>query len=82
MSGTRLRRASLALCAAEAGIAGYLTYVHYAGLKPQGGWGASVLPINGLGRAVSRRAPAAQLSLLPSVSSPRVWRAPGYSAYW
>jgi uncharacterized membrane protein len=29
-----LRRASVALCLAGLGIAGYLTYVHYAGLRP------------------------------------------------
>jgi hypothetical protein len=29
-----LRRASVALCLAGVGIAGYLTYVHYAGLRP------------------------------------------------
>jgi uncharacterized membrane protein len=29
-----LRRASLALCLVGVGIAGYLTYVHYAGLRP------------------------------------------------
>jgi hypothetical protein len=34
MSDTVLRRASEALCLAGIGIAGYLTYVHYAGLQP------------------------------------------------
>jgi uncharacterized membrane protein len=34
MSDTALRRASEALCLAGIGIAGYLTYVHYAGLQP------------------------------------------------
>src|ERR1700758_3423515 len=34
MTGTHLRRASEALCLAGVGIAGYLTYVHYAGLHP------------------------------------------------
>jgi uncharacterized membrane protein len=29
-----LRRASVALCLVGIGIAGYLTYVHYAGLRP------------------------------------------------
>jgi uncharacterized membrane protein len=29
-----LRHASVALCLAGVGIAGYLTYVHYAGLRP------------------------------------------------
>ena len=33
-SDTFLRRASIALCVAGTGIAGYLTYVHYAGLQP------------------------------------------------
>lgn len=34
MTDTGLRRVSLTLCAAGVGIAGYLTYVHYAGLQP------------------------------------------------
>ena len=34
MTGLSLRRASLVLCAVGIGIAGYLTYVHYAGLQP------------------------------------------------
>jgi uncharacterized membrane protein len=34
MSDTGLRRVSHVLCAAGIGIAGYLTYVHYAGLQP------------------------------------------------
>lgn len=34
MSDTGLRRVSQVLCAAGIGIAGYLTYVHYAGLQP------------------------------------------------
>lgn len=34
MTETRLRRVSEALCVVGVGIAGYLTYVHYAGLKP------------------------------------------------
>ena len=34
MTDIVLRRVSLALCLAGAGIAGYLTYVHYAGLRP------------------------------------------------
>jgi uncharacterized membrane protein len=34
MSDTVLRRASEALCLAGIGTAGYLTYVHYAGLQP------------------------------------------------
>ena len=34
MSDTALRRAGEALCLAGIGIAGYLTYVHYAGLQP------------------------------------------------
>jgi uncharacterized membrane protein len=34
MSDTDLRRASQVLCATGIGIAGYLTYVHYAGLQP------------------------------------------------
>jgi uncharacterized membrane protein len=34
MSDPALRRASEALCLAGVGIAGYLTYVHYAGLQP------------------------------------------------
>lgn len=34
MSDTAQRRTSEALCLAGIGIAGYLTYVHYAGLQP------------------------------------------------
>ena len=34
MSDTQLRRLSGALATAGLGVAGYLTYVHYAGLKP------------------------------------------------
>ena len=34
MSDRRLRSVSQMLCAAGIGIAGYLTYVHYAGLQP------------------------------------------------
>jgi uncharacterized membrane protein len=34
VTDVRLRRASIALCLAGVGIAGYLTYVHYAGLRP------------------------------------------------
>jgi uncharacterized membrane protein len=34
MTDIRLRRASFTLCLAGVGIAGYLTYVHYAGLRP------------------------------------------------
>jgi uncharacterized membrane protein len=34
VTDVRLRRASVALCLAGVGIAGYLTYVHYAGLRP------------------------------------------------
>ena len=34
MKDTLLRRASVVLCLAGLGIAGYLTYVHYAGLRP------------------------------------------------
>ena len=34
MTDILLRRASVALCLAGVGIAGYLTYVHYAGLRP------------------------------------------------
>jgi uncharacterized membrane protein len=34
MTDTGLRRASTVLCLAGVGIAGYLTYVHYAGLQP------------------------------------------------
>jgi uncharacterized membrane protein len=34
MSDTGLRRVGHALCATGIGIAGYLTYVHYAGLQP------------------------------------------------
>lgn len=34
MSEAALRRAGAALCLAGIGIAGYLTYVHYAGLRP------------------------------------------------
>ena len=34
MSNQLLRRASVTLVGAGIGIAGYLTYVHYAGLKP------------------------------------------------
>ena len=34
MTDILLRRASVSLCLAGVGIAGYLTYVHYAGLRP------------------------------------------------
>jgi uncharacterized membrane protein len=34
VTDTVLRRASVALCLVGIGIAGYLTYVHYAGLRP------------------------------------------------
>ncbi len=34
MTDARLRHASQALCLVGVGIAGYLTYVHYAGLQP------------------------------------------------
>jgi uncharacterized membrane protein len=34
MMDTVRRRACVALCLAGVGIAGYLTYVHYAGLRP------------------------------------------------
>ena len=34
MTDTQLRRVSGALATAGLGVAGYLTYVHYAGLKP------------------------------------------------
>jgi uncharacterized membrane protein len=34
MTEAALRRAGAALCLAGLGIAGYLTYVHYAGLQP------------------------------------------------
>ncbi len=67
MTDIVLRRASVALCLVGIGIAGYLTYVHYAGLRPICGSSHGCETVQTSSYASLLRIPVALLGLISYV---------------